>query len=119
MKKSQLARLAAFDERIRERAFPNCNSFARLYEVSPRTVARDVEYMRDMLGAPLVFHPERRGYYYSEHWNPPAVAELSLGRAIRLDQIIRVIQRLTPTERRELLSELRSAEVDLEYRQIA
>src|SRR5206468_9662755 len=35
-------------------------------EVDPRTVRRDITYMRDQLGAPLEYVASRNGYRYSE-----------------------------------------------------
>lgn len=64
--KPQLSRLAFIDRRIGEGSYPNSSSLAREYEVSSRTILRDIEYMRDMLDAPVEYDRSRRGYYYSE-----------------------------------------------------
>jgi predicted DNA-binding transcriptional regulator YafY len=59
-------RILAVDSLIREGKYPNASTIARRLEVTARTVQRDIEYMRDMYGAPIEYNPERRGYYYSE-----------------------------------------------------
>ncbi len=64
--KPQHARLLFIDEKIRSGIFPNAASMAREYEVSTRTILRDIEYMRDMLGAPAEYDNSRKGYFYSE-----------------------------------------------------
>ncbi len=64
--KPQHKRLLFIDSRIREGRFPNCFSLAEEYEVSRKTIQRDIEYMRHMLGAPIKYSPKKRGYYYSE-----------------------------------------------------
>jgi len=64
--KPQYARLVFIDRKIREGRYPNSATLAREYEVSSRSIARDLAYMKDMLGAPLEYDPARRGYYYSE-----------------------------------------------------
>ena len=63
-----------FDGRIRRKEYPNCGDFAREWEVSRKTIQRDVDYMRDLLGAPLEFDPVRRGYRYTQqNWFMPAI----------------------------------------------
>lgn len=58
-------RLMIIDQRIRENKYPNCTSLAREIEVSPKTIARDIQYMRDMIQAPIEFDPRKNGYYYA------------------------------------------------------
>lgn len=64
--KPQFSRLLFIDKKLRTRLYPNTTSLAGEYEVSPRTIHRDIEYMRDMLDAPIEYDPGRRGYYYTE-----------------------------------------------------
>lgn len=72
--RSQLTRLLYIDKAIRGGTHPNANTIAREYEVSPRTVARDIEYMRDMLDAPIGYNESRKGYYYTEpNYHLPSV----------------------------------------------
>lgn len=59
-------RLLLIDKVIRAGKFPNANKLAAVAEVNPRTIQRDIEYMRDMYGAPLEYDPVHRGYYYTE-----------------------------------------------------
>jgi len=70
----QLRRLLAFDERVRSSQYPNCIRFAAEWEVSRKTVQRDVEYLRDQLGAPLAYDQRRQGYSYTDrNWFLPAI----------------------------------------------
>ncbi len=72
--KPQLIRLAFIDRKIGEGSYPNSSSLAREHEVSSRTILRDIEYLRDMLDAPVEYDTSRRGYYYSEpHYRLPAM----------------------------------------------
>ncbi len=72
---AQFRRLMELDRRLRAGAYPSCRSFAREWEVSPKTVQRDINYLRDQLGAPLVFHRARRGFAYSDpRWFLPALS---------------------------------------------
>ena len=64
--KPQHARLLLIDEKIRSGAYPNAASLAKEYEISPRTITRDIEYMRDSLLAPIEYDTAHKGYYYTE-----------------------------------------------------
>ena len=64
--RAHFGRLLALDERIRAGKRPNCASFAREWEVSAKTVQRDVEFLRDVRGAPIEYDPIERGYAYSD-----------------------------------------------------
>lgn len=64
--KPQYARLLFIDRQIRSGRYPNCTAMAGEYEVTPRTISRDIEYMRDMFGAPVEYDKKRRGYCYAE-----------------------------------------------------
>ncbi len=61
-----LARMMAIDQAVRSGLWPNASSLGARLEVDPRTVRRDIAYMRDQLGAPLEFDPIRNGYRYTE-----------------------------------------------------
>ena len=73
MDKSQIARIVEFDLKVRGGWFPSRASFATECGFCERTVARDIEYIRERLGAPLTFDKRRRGYYYSKPWNLPSI----------------------------------------------
>ena len=45
---------------------PNCRQLARDLEVVPRTIKRDVDFMRYRLHLPIAYDPQRRGYRYTE-----------------------------------------------------
>ena len=59
-------RMMRFHNLIKEETFPNCTKVAKEFEVSWRTVMRDVDFMRDRLNLPIEFNPHRNGYYYTE-----------------------------------------------------
>jgi predicted DNA-binding transcriptional regulator YafY len=64
--KTALARLYFIDKEISSGAYPNTKSLARAYEAGTATISRDIEFMRDRLGAPIEYDYRRRGYYYTE-----------------------------------------------------
>ncbi len=73
--KAQFARLLELDSRIRSGGYPNCVTFAADYEVSQKTVQRDIDYLRDQLGAPIEYDRARKGFYYTDrNWFLPAIS---------------------------------------------
>jgi proteasome accessory factor B len=56
------------DEQLRSRRYPNCSSLARHFEVSSKTIQRDIAYMQVMLGAPITYDQKRRGFHYESEW---------------------------------------------------
>jgi proteasome accessory factor B len=61
-----LQRMMRLHAALKSHHFPNCQKIAAELEVSPKTIQRDVEFMRDRLGLPIAYHAGRFGYYYSE-----------------------------------------------------
>jgi len=64
--KSQWKRLLKLNDRIKAGKYPNCSSFAQEWEVSPKTIQRDVEFLKDQLGAPIEYDALKQGYYYTD-----------------------------------------------------
>jgi predicted DNA-binding transcriptional regulator YafY len=54
-------RMTRIHSAILSGGFPSAPAIARELEVSPRTVQRDIEYMRDMLGARIEYDASRHG----------------------------------------------------------
>jgi predicted DNA-binding transcriptional regulator YafY len=61
-----LARITIIDQAIRAGDWPNASSLGNQLEVSPRTIQRDLVFLRDQLKAPLAFDPVRNGYCYTQ-----------------------------------------------------
>ena len=64
--KPQHTRLLFIDKKIREGNFPNCTSLAEEWEVSAKTIQRDLDYMKYQLDAPLEYSAKHRGHRYTE-----------------------------------------------------
>lgn len=58
-------RMQYIDKKMREDHYPNCSSMAKECEVSTRSIRRDIDYMRDLLNAPIAYDSKKRGYYYT------------------------------------------------------
>ena len=84
--KSQFHRLMELDRRIRAGEHPNCLTFAQKWEVSQKTVQRDVDFLRDQLGAPVVYDKAHKGFRYTNrNWFLPS---LSLGEGDLFDLLV-------------------------------
>ncbi|NLC76517.1 MAG: WYL domain-containing protein [Clostridia bacterium] len=66
LQRSRFARIYYIDQQLRHQRYPNVPKLAREWEVHRRTIERDIEFMRDRLGAPIAFNRHRMGYYYTE-----------------------------------------------------
>jgi predicted DNA-binding transcriptional regulator YafY len=60
-----MERMLLIHGRIKSGAFPNCLQLAAEIEVSPRTIKRDVDFMRERLHMPIEFDARHKGYRYN------------------------------------------------------
>ncbi|RKN85776.1 WYL domain-containing protein [Paenibacillus ginsengarvi] len=63
---SNMHRLHWIDMQIRRMQYPNCSSIAEQFSISTRQAARDIEYLRDSLNAPVEYDFRRKGYFYTD-----------------------------------------------------
>jgi predicted DNA-binding transcriptional regulator YafY len=64
--RATLARIYSIDRQIASGKYPNVNDLAKKYECGTATIYRDIEYMRDMLNAPIEYDAKHRGWCFSE-----------------------------------------------------
>jgi predicted DNA-binding transcriptional regulator YafY len=82
--KSQLLRVMELDRQIRSGKYPNCVAFSADWEVSQKTIQRDIDYLRDQQGAPIEYDREKKGFCYTDpSWYLPALS-LSEGELLAL-----------------------------------
>jgi proteasome accessory factor B len=73
--KTQFSRLLELDKRISQGQHPNCLSFSIEWEVSQKTVQRDIDYLRDELKAPIEYDRKKKGFYYTkDSWFLPSIS---------------------------------------------
>ncbi len=77
--KTQLSRLLFIDRKIQEGMrsglLANCSSMAAEYEVSAKSILRDIDYLRNQRDAPIAYDAARRGYFYTEaSYSLPAIS---------------------------------------------
>jgi predicted DNA-binding transcriptional regulator YafY len=75
-------RVMAIHKLVRTGQHPNCSTLAREIEVTPKTIQRDISFMRDQLGLPLEYDALRHGYHYTQE-----VAEFPLLHLSRNDLV--------------------------------
>jgi predicted DNA-binding transcriptional regulator YafY len=61
-----LSRIYFIDRQIAAGKYPSTKQLAEEYEVGTATISRDIEFLRDMLDAPIEYDAQHRGYYYSD-----------------------------------------------------
>jgi proteasome accessory factor B len=70
-----MSRFQHIQRKLQAGTYPNSASLAAELEVNPKTIKRDVEYMRDRLGFPIEYDAVRHGYYLTHEMKQfPAVA---------------------------------------------
>lgn len=63
-----------FHNAIKNNGHPNARTLAEQFEVTPKTAQRNIEFMRDRLGAPLQYVSTHRGYEYEDNtWELPGL----------------------------------------------
>jgi predicted DNA-binding transcriptional regulator YafY len=71
---SQLERVYKLDRLLRRKEAPSKREILQYFEISPAQFKRDLDFMRDRLGAPITFDAESGGYRYSsEEFNLPGL----------------------------------------------
>ncbi|HRT57418.1 MAG TPA: transcriptional regulator [Candidatus Paceibacterota bacterium] len=60
-----LERMMRIHQLVENRQYPNCTKLAREFEVSTRTIKRDIDFLKTRLGLPLEFDVRRNGYYFT------------------------------------------------------
>jgi predicted DNA-binding transcriptional regulator YafY len=71
---SQMERIYKLDRLFRRRKPPSKREILEMFEISPAQFKRDLDYMRNRLGAPVTFDIEAGGYkYMAEEFNLPGL----------------------------------------------
>jgi len=78
-------RIHFLDAAIASGKYPNTGDLAKECWVSPATIYRDIEYMRERLRAPVEYCAENRGWYYTEKFYRLPVGFASANDMLALD----------------------------------
>ncbi len=64
-------RIQWFHKRTADMRYPNASRLAERFGISHRQAQRDVDYLKNTLGAPLAYNAEHRGFYYTADYSLP------------------------------------------------
>ncbi|MFH1422035.1 MAG: WYL domain-containing protein [Planctomycetota bacterium] len=59
-------RIVELDSWLRAGKYPNCTTFSKHWDYSPKTVQRDIHYLKYSLGAPIEYDFKNKGYFYTD-----------------------------------------------------
>ena len=79
-----MSRIIQIHELIKKGKFPNCQKLSQTFEVSYKTVQRDVDFMRDHLKLPIAYDSVRRGFHYTKEVKNLPVLSLQEGEIFAL-----------------------------------
>ncbi len=79
-----LLRMVKVHELISAGSYPNCRNLAKNLEVSPKTIQRDVDFMRDQLQLPIEYDTGKFGYHYTRPVSHFPTMEVSEGEIVAL-----------------------------------
>ena len=68
-------RIQWLHKKIMDKCYPNAYHLAERFRISHRQAQRDVDYLRNNMGAPLAYSATEKGYYYKEPFVFPLVIE--------------------------------------------
>ncbi len=61
-----LERMLRIHDALSEQRYPNSSTLAASLEVNPKTILRDLEFMRDRMNLPIEWDAKNRGFHYTE-----------------------------------------------------
>ena len=79
-----IERMLRIHEELRRSAFTNCTKLAQTLEVSRKTVARDIGFMRDRLELPIEFDSQLNAYRYTRPVSAFPTVQVSEGELLAL-----------------------------------
>ena len=77
MTRPPFERIKAIHSLLASGRYPNCAKVAERFEVSPKTIQRDIDFMRDRLNLPIEYSATRRGYHYADKATTPPTVQHS------------------------------------------
>jgi predicted DNA-binding transcriptional regulator YafY len=96
--RTALPRMYYIDREIAAGKYPNTRTLAGEYETGTATISRDIEFMRDRLGAPIEYDYFKKGYYYTKttYRLPAAFASANELAALGMTKTLLGLYRNTP-----------------------
>jgi predicted DNA-binding transcriptional regulator YafY len=106
-----LERMLRIHSALQSGQFPNSSKLARENEVTPKTIHRDVEFMRDRLNLPIEFNKSRNGYFYNGEVSSFPTMQITEGEIFALVVAEKALQQYRGTSfEKPLLSAIKKME---------
>jgi predicted DNA-binding transcriptional regulator YafY len=64
--RAAIERMHRIHQLLQKEEYPNCPKLAKEFEVSKRTMKRDIEFMKDQMRLPIGFDTRQNGYFYTK-----------------------------------------------------
>jgi predicted DNA-binding transcriptional regulator YafY len=109
-----LERMLRIHQAIQAGKFPNASTLAGQLEVTPKTIHRDIEFMRDRLELPIEYDGAKFGYHYTEEVSAFPTVHLTEGELFALILAEKALQQYRGTNfEKPLLSAIKKMEQSL------
>lgn len=69
---------------LQDNQYPNCSTLAERFEVSPKTILRDIEHMRSTLNLPIEYDPAAKGYFLTKAVDSFPLMQVTEGELVAL-----------------------------------
>ncbi len=64
-------RIQWLHKKLISNSYPNAHRLAERFHVSPRTAQRDINFLRERIGAPISYDKSKRGFFYTKTFQLP------------------------------------------------
>lgn len=106
LNRTAMTRIYHILRRVNDGGYPNCNNLADELEVTPKTVQRDISFMRDSLNLPIEYDGSNHGYYFRESVDDFPVFDLGADDLAALFLARGALNSLKPGRMREQLRQI-------------
>jgi len=79
-----LERMMHIHREIASGSHPNATSLAEIFEISTKSIQRDIDFMRDRLKLPIAYDGQRHGFHYTQPVSSFPTLQISEGELVAL-----------------------------------
>lgn len=101
---SRVSRIIWFHDQLNREQYPSLVDLCSNFNISSRQAKRDLHYMRAILGAPIIYSREKKGYKYGEAFTIPLLFSVEkMGnastRALEYNEFLNTLKRAMEKKR--------------------
>lgn len=82
--RSSVLRMKRIFDLLKSEDYPNCQRIAAELETAPKTIQRDISFMRDQMALPIEYDPQEHGYYFTEEVHDFPTVQVTQGELLAL-----------------------------------